>query len=627
MADTLKERQEMDPAYQWDLSSLYENDEAWEKDFEAVDALVEEAASFQGKLTGAERIRKFLDAEVRMERKMSDLFCYANLRKSEDTRDPKAQDLYARIYGKYVKAESALSFADPEILSLPEDVLKAITEDPLLADYHMTMARLLREKPHTLSAPEEKLLAEYGETFAAPEEIATDLMDADLVFEPVKDASGQETEVTESNYILLQMNPDRTLRKNAFFSFYQSYRQHIHTFAATYSAEVKTAVTTASVRHYASSRDMYMASENIPGSVYDNLIQTVREFMPEMYRYVRLRKKLLGVEELHYYDLYAPLATGSRKTYTYEEAKEMVLDAVKPLGQRYTDTVSKAFQDGWIDVYPNRGKHSGAYSSGTYDSNPYILTNFVGTLDSVSTIAHEMGHSMQTYLSNHSQPPQEADYTIFVAEVASTVNENLLIEKLLRENFEKLDHDKSDPEKAAADRQERLSLLNQYLEGFKGTVYRQTMFAEFEQQAHKAAEEGKALNAETLSQIYLNLIRDYFGPDLVIDEEVQYEWARIPHFYSPFYVYKYATDYSAAVAISESILEEQQKLIGARVDSGLANPAVKRYLEFLSMGGSQDPVDELKHAGVDMTTPEAVRFALQKFSRVLDETEDLIKNR
>lgn len=339
-----------------------------------------------------------------------------------------------------------------------------------------------------------------------------------------------------------------------------------------------------------------MADEYIPDEVYENLIESVRAHMPAMYKYVSLRKKLLGIDELHYYDLYAPLVKGNDKKYTYEEARQMVLDTVSPFGKNYTDTVKKAFSEHWIDVYPNKGKTGGAYSSGTYQSNPFILTNFTGTLDSVSTIAHEMGHSMQTWLSNHAQPPQYAEYTLFVAEVASTVNENLLVEHLL---------DTTD------DPREKLVYLNQYLEGFKGTVYRQTMFAEFEKQAHELAEKGEALNATALNAIYKKLIEDYFGPELVVDDEVKYEWARIPHFYRPFYVYKYATSYSAAVAISEAIRKE-------------GTPAVKRYLEFLSMGGSADPINELKHAGVDLTTKAPIDTALEKFEKIVEEADQII---
>ena len=455
----------------------------------------------------------------------------------------------------------------------------------------------MRQKPHTLSTSEETLLSSLQEALSASGDTAETLMDADLVFDSVKDSEGTEHEVTGSSYIPLEMSTDRVLRENAFHSYYKSYAQHIHTFASAYAGCVKGAVAEARIRGYGSSREMSMSTDNIPVSVYDNLIDTVHANMDKMYRYVRLRKKILGVDELHYYDVYAPLAGDVDRHYTYEQAKEMVLKAVRPLGDAYVKRVADAYKDGWIDVYPNKGKTGGAYSSGTYDSNPFILMNFTGSLDSVSTLAHEMGHSQHTWLTNHHQPAHYSGYTMFVAEVASTVNENLLIEQLLA--------DCTDPK-------ERLYLLNQYLEGFKGTVYRQTMFAEFEKEAHAMQERGESLDAAALCRLYEGLIRTYFGEDLVMDEEVKYEWARIPHFYRPFYVYVYATGYTSAVALSEGILKE-------------GKPAADRYLEFLSMGSSAYPLDELKHGGVDLSTPAPIQRALDKFDRVLDDVEETLK--
>ena len=593
MPDTLKERSELDPQFQWDLTPMYENDAAWETALDSLDADIEGVAAFAGHLKDAVTIGAYLDASTELGRKLEKLYCYAALRHDEDTRAEDAQSMYARVNGKYVKLITALSFAQPEILSLPEETLTAIVNDPAVADYKFNLEDLLRSKPHTLTQAEEKLLASFGEVLQAPSEIFNNLDDADLVFDPVKNAAGEEVELTGANFVPLEMSTDRTLRENAFHSFYKSYRQHINTFAASYSGAVKAAVAEAGVRHYESSRAMSMAGENVPVEVYDNLIETVRKHMPAMHRYVRLRKKILGVDELHFYDVYAPLVGDLKKSYTYADAQQMVLQAVAPLGEDYQATVRQAYAERWIDVYPNRGKRSGAYSGGCYDSNPYILLNFTGTLDSVSTLAHEMGHTIHSWRSRRHQPPQYADYTLFVAEVASTVNENLLIEQLLQ--------NEQDP-------QTRLYLLNQYLENFKATVYRQTMFAEFEREAHAMAERGEALNASALNALYKRLVIDYFGDDMVIDDEIQYEWARIPHFYRPFYVYKYATGYSTAVALSEGILKE-----GA--------PAVQRYKEFLSMGGSAYPLDELRHAGVDLATPAPVDAALEKFERILDDAE------
>ena len=592
----MKTRKEMDPAYEWDLTSLYDDDSAWEKEFPVIEEETKKAAAFEGTLKDAKTIRAFLDVETQLMRDLNNVYTYAFLRQSEDTADPQGQMLVAKAAMLYTKCASALAFADPEILSLPEDGLKEITASEELAPYRFVMQQLIDQKPHVLSAKEEQLLASFSEVFGAPKNAADALMDADLKFAPALDSKGESHEVTGSNFILLQQSSDRTLRKNAFFSFYGGYVGHINTFAATYAGAVKAATTEAAVRHYASSREASMAGEHIPVSVYDNLVSMVRKHMPAMYRYVALRKKILKVDELHYYDVYVPLTKKADSSWTYEEAQDLVLKALAPLGKDYTGTVRNAFHEGWIDVYPNQGKAGGAYSSGTYDSKPYICMNYTGDYESVSTIAHEMGHSMQTWYSKHTQPAQYADYTLFVAEVASTVNENLLVEYLL-----------SKAEKP----EEKLFLLNQYLEGFKATVYRQTMFAEFEQKAHALAESGGALTVAALNEIYGNLIRDYFGPDLVIDDEVKSEWARIPHFYRPFYVYKYATDYSAAVDISERILKDGDR-------------AVKPYIEFLSMGGSDYALEELKHAGVDLSSPEPIDAALNKFEKILDEAEKVV---
>ena len=589
MAEELRERKDMDPAFMWDLTTLYADDEAWEAAFADLPARVDAVCAFAGRLTDADTIRSLLEAETELDLLLSDLFAYANLRRSEDTRAPQAQKMYARIYAGYVEAVTRTAFVQPQILALPEETIRGFMESEALAPYRYLMEKLLRQKPHTLSEKEEALLARFGEVFAAPGQIADNLQDADLSFDPVKDGDGQEHELTGANFILLQTSPDRTLRENAFRSFYKGYRGHINTFAATYAGAVKAAAAEAAVRGYPSSRAMSMAQEHIPVEVYDTLVATIRDHLPAMYAYADLRKKLLKLDALHYYDLYTPLTGKSGKTYTYEEAQKMVLEAVAPLGDRYGSIVREGFADRWIDVYPNRGKSGGAFSSGTYRSNPFIMTNFTGTLDSVSTIAHEMGHSMHTWLSGHTQPPHYAEYTLFVAEVASTVNENLLIEYLL---------------KTEEDPREQLALLNQYLENFKGTVYRQTMFAEFEKTAHEMAERGEALDPESLNALYASLVRDYFGPALEMDEEVRYEWARIPHFYRPFYVYKYATGYTSAVALSEAV-------------RGGGEEAVRRYLEFLSMGGSADPLEELRHAGVDLTSPAPVHAALGKFEEVL----------
>ena len=595
MSDKVRERNEIEDQYKWDLSTLYANDAEWEKEFKAVDEEIAKIPEWQGKLNTAANIRAWLDQYTELSSRLENIYTYSFLRNSEDTRASDAQSMYARAYGKIVDAESKAAFFRPEVLSLGEEKLNELIQDECLKPYEFMMKDMLRMAAHTLSAKEEQLLAAFGEAIGASARVAENLMDADMVYDSVKDSEGNEREVSDATFILSQMNKDRVLRENSFRSYYKGYRQHINTFAAAYSGTVKAAVTEAKYRGFGSSREMSLANDNIPVSVYDNLIETVHKHMDSMYRYVRLRKKILGLDELHYYDVYTPLAADAAKHYTYEEAQKLVLKAVSPMGKEYTDRVEKAFEDRWIDVYPNTGKAGGAYSSGTYTSNPFIMMNFTGTLDSVSTIAHEMGHSMHTWNTKTHQPRQYADYTMFVAEVASTVNENLLIETLLKEE--------SDPKV-------RLSLLNQYLEGFKGTVYRQTMFAEFEMKAHAMAERGESLDPAALNALYKDLIQLYFGDDLVIDDEVQYEWSRIPHFYRPFYVFVYATGYCTANALSQMILNEGET-------------AVKRYIEFLQMGSSQYPIDELIHAGVDLNTPAPIEKALALFDRVLDEAEKI----
>ena len=590
----VRDRSEIEEQYKWNLKPLFESDEAWEAALPSVDPEVERLMGYAGRLGESPAVlREFLDGYGLLQRKIENIYQYAMLRRSEDTRGEAAQIMNAKAMSKIVRVMSSFSFIDPELLSLSEEQFAAYIASEELAPYKHQLEDLLRAKPHTLSKAEEKILSGMGEIAGAPGDIADNLMDADMVFDPITTKDGETIDVTGANYILLQSNKDRDIREKAFKSFYKGYKQHINTFTATYSSNVKADAFQAETRHYPSARAMSMAHSNIPESVYDGLIDTVHKHMDSMYRYVALRKKILGVDELHYYDVYAPLMGDLTLRYSWDEAKEMVKKAVKPLGEEYGKNVQRAFDERWVDVFPNTGKSGGAYSAGTYDSNPYIMMNYTGTIDSVSTIAHEMGHSQHTLLSNTHQPSHYANYTLFVAEIASTVNENLLIEQLLAGDID----DKT-----------RLYLLNQYLEGFKGTVYRQTMFAEFEKLAHEEVEKGGALSAEWLCKTYENLVKLYFGPDMVMDEEVRYEWARIPHFYRSFYVYVYATGYSSAVALSEKILKEGE-------------PAVKKYLEFLSMGGSAYPLDELKHGGVDLTTPEPIDRALNKFAAIVADAE------
>lgn len=589
------ERSQIEEKYKWNLAVMFENDQAWEEALNGLDEKVKELTSYAGKLSQSPAVlREFLDKKESLDRVLEDVFCYASCRQTEDMRQQAAQVMYQKAMGKYVQIASALSFFEPELLKMSDQKLEEFKNAPEMKGYEHDMDDLIRQKPHTLTEVEEKLMSGFEEMAQAPGDTAGMLQDADMKFDPITLSDGTSREVTGSNYILLQSDPDREVREKAFRSYYKGYKEHINTFTSTYAANVKADAFKARTRHFDSARQMSLFASGIPLRVYDGLIDTVHKYMPAMYRYVALRKKILGVDQLHYYDVYAPLAGDIKESYTYEQAKQMVLEAVKPLGEEYQKNVQRAYDERWIDVYPNVGKSGGAYSTGTYDSNPYIMTNFTGTLDSVSTLAHEMGHSQHTLLASTHQPPHYANYTLFVAEIASTLNENLLIEQLLRQT--------TDPKR-------RLYLLNQYLEGFKGTVYRQTMFAEFEKLAHEEVEKGGALSAQYLNDLYAGLVKQYFGDDLVMDDEVQYEWARIPHFYRSFYVYVYATGYSSAVALSEAILKEGQ-------------PAVKRYLEFLSAGSSMYPLDELKHGGVDLSTNAPIEQALQKFERIVEEAEE-----
>ena len=590
----VKERSEIEEKYKWNITTLFESDETWEQTLNGLDRAVENCASYAGRLAESPQVlRDYLDEMQLLSRTLNNLSTYAFLRYSEDTRAEAGQVMRARALGRIAPIEARLSFAEPELLAMDETVFDAYTAAKELQPYRHLLDDLKRRRAHTLSAAEEKILSGMREVTSAPGEIADALMDADLKFDPVKLENGEELEVTGSNYIVHMMNPDREVREKAFRSYYKGYKDHINTFAATYSGSVRGDVFEARTRNYPSARAMSMADDNIPESVYLSLVESVHRHLPSMYRYVALRKKILGLPDIHYYDTYAPLCADLEAKYTYEEAQKMVLEAVAPLGKDYVDTVARGFKERWIDVYPNAGKSGGAYSSGTYDSSPFILCNYNGSLDSVSTIAHEMGHSMHTWLANTHQPSQYAHYTLFVAEIASTVNENLLIEQLLAKE--------SDPKT-------RLYLLNQYLENFKGTLFRQVMFAEFENKAHELIEAGEALSAAKLTQIHADLVKLYFGPDFAEDPENGYEWARIPHFYRAFYVYKYATGFSSAVALSEKILKEGE-------------PAVKKYLEFLSMAGSDYPLETLKHAGIDLSTPEPIDRALDKFEAIVEEAE------
>lgn len=585
-------RDEISDEYKWNLEDMFASDELWEEEYEQTKELCNKIASYQGKLTesAATLLAYFQDtdeADYHLER----IYVYANERYHQDTAVSQYQGYASRADSLMVMAESSSAFAEPEILEVSEETIDAFyKEQPELLKYQRAIDEILRKKAHTLSKEEEKILADAGEIAVGPENIFSMFNNADIRFPAIKDTEGNELPVSHGTFIQFMENKDRNIRKQAFESMYHTYQQFGNTVASIFTSHLKQEHFFAKTKKYDSVRAMHLDQGNIPEGVYDNLIETVHKHLPAMHRYMAERKKLLGVEELHMYDLYTPLIDDYDKKYTYEEAKETVLKGLAPMGEEYLSILKEGLSGGWIDVYENKNKRSGAYSWGAYGTHPYVLLNHKDNLNSVFTLAHEMGHAIHTYYSNKTQPITYSGYLIFVAEVASTCNEALLMQYLM---------------KNAADEKERRYLINHQLEEFRTTLFRQTMFAEFEQIVHKKTADGEALTQEALNKIYHDLNVLYYGPDVVVDEEIDYEWMRIPHFYTSFYVYQYATGYSAATAFSKLILEGGQ-------------PAVDRYVtNFLCGGCSKDPIELLKNAGVDMSTPEPVDAALQVFEEYL----------
>lgn len=585
-------RDEISDEYKWNLEDMFASDALWEEEYEQTKELCNKIASYQGKLTesAATLLAYFQDtdeANYHLER----IYVYANERYHQDTAVSKYQGYASRADSLMVMAESSSAFAEPEILEASAEAINAFyKEQPELLKYQRAIDEILRKKAHTLSKEEEKILADAGEIAVGPENIFSMFNNADIRFPAIKDAEGNELPVSHGTFIQLMENKDRNIRKQAFESMYHTYQQFGNTVASIFTSHLKQEHFFAKTKKYDSVRAMHLDQGNIPEGVYDNLIETVHKHLPAMHRYMAERKKILGVEELHMYDLYTPLIDDYDKKYTYEEAKETVLKGLAPMGEEYLSILKEGLSGGWIDVYENENKKSGAYSWGAYGTHPYVLLNHKDNLNSVFTLAHEMGHAIHTYYSNKTQPITYSGYLIFVAEVASTCNEALLMQYLM---------------KNAADEKERRYLINHQLEEFRTTLFRQTMFAEFEQIVHKKIADGEALTQEALNKIYHDLNVLYYGPDVVVDEEIDYEWMRIPHFYTSFYVYQYATGYSAATAFSKLILEGGQS-------------AVDRYVtNFLCGGCSKDPIELLKNAGVDMSTPEPVDAALQVFEEYL----------
>lgn len=584
----------------WKLEDIFESDEVWNKEFDEIKNELAKMADYQGKLgESSETLYKALSFQDSLMERLGKLYTYAHMRYDQDTGNSFYQGLNDRASNLYTQASSVSSYMVPEILSIEESKLKGfIEENQDLKLYEHALDEINRERPHVLTADQEAILAQASEALGASSNTFGMLNNADLEFPSIKDEEGNETEVTHGRYIRFLESEDRRVRRDAFKAVYETYGKFKNTFASTISGTVKKDNFYATVRKYKSAREAALSNNNIPEEVYDQLVSTVNDHLHLLQRYVELRKKVLKLDEVHMYDLYTPLVKESKMDVTYEEAKEHILKGLAPLGEEYSSILKEGFENRWVDVHENKGKRSGAYSSGAYGTNPYILMNWQDNVNDMFTLAHEFGHSVHSYYTRKNQPYPYGDYSIFVAEVASTTNEALLNEYMLN---------------TIEDKKKRLYLLNHYLEGFRGTVFRQTMFAEFEHQIHTKAQEGEPLTPELLTNLYYELNKKYFGEHITVDEEIGLEWSRIPHFYYNYYVYQYATGFSAAASLSKQILEEGQ-------------PAVERYIEFLKSGSSDYPIEVLKKAGVDMTSSKPIEEACKVFEEKLGELEELLNS-
>lgn len=596
-SETIRARDQIPQEDTWALEDLYPSDESWEQALSALTARQAEAAAFAGKLgESGETLCAFLHLVEDVDGQSELLANYAMRKADQDTRNATYQAMVGKLMGVLTAVGAAFSFATPEIMAIPEEALEGFYKAaPGLERYRRYLNNERRRREHTLSAAEERLLAAAGEMANAPDTVFGAFLNADMRYPDAVDSEGKPHALSQSTFVPLEESGDRALRKSAYENLYNTLGGMRNTAAGLLDAQNKQQKFFATARKYGSAREAAMDRTNVPVSVYDNLIEAVHRNMDKMHRYVRLRKKLLGVDELHFYDVYTPLLKDEPAKIPFAQAKQTVYDALYPLGDGYRAILKEGFENRWIDVYENQGKRGGAYSAGT-KVHPFVLLNYSGSLDSQFTLAHEMGHALHSYLSNKHQNQIDSDYVIFVAEVASTCNEALLMEYLL---------------KKTTDKKERVFLINHFLDQFKGTIYRQTMFAEFEKFMGAAVDAGQTLTADMLCAEYARLCRLYYGEDMVVDDQIAMEWARIPHFYYNYYVFQYATGYSAAIALSRRILREGES-------------AVKDYLGFLSGGCSKSPIDLLKGAGVDMTSPAPVNDALQLFGELLDEMESLM---
>ena len=596
-SEAIRARDQIPQEDTWALEDLYPSDESWEQALSALTARQAEAAAFAGKLgESGETLCAFLHLVEDVDGQTELLANYAMRKADQDTRNATYQAMVGKLMGVLTAVSAAFSFSTPEIMAIPEEAMEGFYKAaPGLERYRRYLNNERRRREHTLSAAEERLLAAAGEMANAPETVFGSFLNADMRYPDAVDSEGKPHALSQSTFVPLEESGDRALRKSAYENLYNTLGGMRNTAAGLLDAQNKQQKFFATARKYGSAREAAMDRTNVPVSVYDNLIEAVHQNMDKMHRYVRLRKKLLGVDELHFYDVYTPLLKDEPAKIPFAQAKQTVYDALYPLGDGYRAILKEGFENRWIDVYENQGKRGGAYSAGT-KVHPFVLLNYSGSLDSQFTLAHEMGHALHSYLSNKHQNQIDSDYVIFVAEVASTCNEALLMEYLL---------------KKTTDKKERVFLINHFLDQFKGTIYRQTMFAEFEKFMGAAVDAGQTLTADMLCAEYARLCKLYYGEDMVVDDQIAMEWARIPHFYYNYYVFQYATGYSAAIALSRRILREGEN-------------AVKDYLGFLSGGCSKSPIDLLKGAGVDMTSPAPVNDALKLFGELLDEMESLM---
>lgn len=591
MEKNVVSRSEIDNIFKWRVEDIYESDSQWENDYNKACTLAKEECSYKGCVgESADNLANVLKESDDIDLLTERIYVYAFMKYYEDTANAAYQSMSGRAQLLMMQVGEKYAFLTPEITAIPDETMKEYLKQPAVAPYVHFLEDILADKEHTLSEKEERIMALASQVTSAPNEIFSKFNNADIKFGDITDENGNTVTLTNGRYGAFMESSDRGVRKSAFEALYKQYGAFINTLAAAYYSNVKQAIFRAKARNYPTTLEMYLSGSFIPKEVYTNLIDTVNANLDKMHRYVALRKKELGVSELHFYDIYAPMVSDYKIRVDYDEAKETVLKALAPLGEDYVAAVRNGFDTGWVDVYENQGKRSGAFSWGTYGVHPYVFLNYTGTLNDVFTLAHEMGHAMHTYYSNNAQPHLYAGYRIFVAEVASTCNEAILIHYLLENS---------------RDEKERKYLINHYLEQFKGTLFRQTMFAEFEMITHSLAENGEVLNAEKLCEVYRSLNEKYFGPEMVIDDEIALEWARIPHFYTPFYVYQYATGFSAAVAIASKILSGD-------------SVALAGYKKFLSGGSSLHPIELLALCGIDMSKPQVINDALEIFGELVE---------